>query len=253
MPDIDRLKGTIRSLLALAFRVAILPIRVVVLRLQETRPELRERTATWSWLWQPGWSRSVYESHYRGGADPDGYAVRDYEQGKFRDQLAALGERRFARGLEVGCAEGVFTEKLAGICDELVAVDISDVAAARARERCTGHDGVRVERMNLPFVMPDGTFDLIVCSDVLYLWEGTTLRFGVSAMRRMLRPGGVLLLQHYLGEFGQALNGDQVHERVLASLHEEPELRVLHRERHPDVGPDGAGAGYRIEVLERVA
>ena len=89
--------------------------------------------------------------------------------------MAALEGRRFSRGLEVGCSIGVLTERLAGSCDELVAVD---VVRARGRHRPRAAGGARaveVERCSLPEEAPDGPFDLIVCSEVLYYFDAELL------------------------------------------------------------------------------
>ncbi|BBG05907.1 hypothetical protein PSA01_39060 [Pseudonocardia saturnea] len=56
-----------------------------------------------------------------------------YEQQKYADIIRVLGDRHVTRGLEVGCAEGLFTESLAALCEELVAVDISEIDVPQTR------------------------------------------------------------------------------------------------------------------------
>jgi hypothetical protein len=53
----------------------------------------------------------------------------------------------------------------------------------------------------------------------------------------------VLFTLHYLGDFGQAMRGKEVHDLLVAALG----LEVEHDEAVPDVGPKGAG--YRVTCL----
>ena len=55
-----------------------------------------------------------------------------YEQRKYKETLALL-PRHMGSALEVGCAEGVFTQMLAERADRLLAVDVSQTAIARRR------------------------------------------------------------------------------------------------------------------------
>ena len=84
---------------------------------------------------------------------------------------AALGGRRYKRALEVGCAEGDFTERLLKVSDRVSALDISPVALARARARLGG----RVEFVEADvrlWTPPQGSlFDLLVVADVLYYMD----------------------------------------------------------------------------------
>ncbi len=43
--------------------------------------------------------------------------------------------RRFRSAIEIGCAEGTFTELLAERCEELIAVDFVPLVVERARRR----------------------------------------------------------------------------------------------------------------------
>lgn len=209
-------------------------------------PDVASRVAGWGWLWQPGWGRRHHEEVYGGADDPYGFATKPYELMKYEELLSHLRDRRYARGLEVGCSEGVFTTMLAPLCDELVGTDISEVAVTRARARLDGHAGVRLERRTLPYDFPDGDFDLIVASDVVYFWEPGTVRAGLERFVAQLRPGGVLALLHYLGTFGQPTSAVEVHDQAVA-IGGRAGLHVLHSVVRPDVGPHGAG--YRVDVL----
>jgi SAM-dependent methyltransferase len=162
--------------------------------------------------------RARLELFYAGRDDPYGLAASAIETAKYKHTIDVLDGRRFARALEVGCAAGVFSERLAPFCEELVAVDISAVAVSKARRRLQSIPGAEARRLSIPSQMPEGSFDLIVCSDVLYYWEPHIL---VDALRRFeesLRPGGSLVALHYLGTPGQGtlMTANRVHD-LLAS------------------------------------
>jgi SAM-dependent methyltransferase len=166
-----------------------------------------------------------FEDLYRHRADPWDFATNAYERAKYARTLAALGppERRFGRALEAGCSIGVFTALLAPRCRELVALDASATAVARATERVAPLPHVRVERRVLPEDLPDGPFDLVVCSEILYYWSERLLRRFLTAAESLLAPGGSLLAVHWRPPTRTyPLRGDEVH-RILAD-----QLRLDH-------------------------
>ena len=142
-----------------------------------------------------------------------------------------LGERRFRRALEAGASIGVFTEMLADRCDELLAVDVSERAVAAARRRLSGRGHVRVERRTLPEEMPDGPFDLIVASEVLYYFPREEMLAVLRSFERELAPGGSLLAVHWRRETKTyPLQGDEVHELLAQNT------RLQTRESHHRAG-----------------
>jgi predicted TPR repeat methyltransferase len=160
--------------------------------------------------------REYFEGLYAESGDPWSFETSEYERKKYGRTLAALGDRTFHRVLEAGASIGVFTEMLAGRCDELLAVDVSEQAVAAARERLSGREHVRVERRTLPEEMPEGPFDLIVASEVLYYFPGEEMLAVLHAFERELAPGGALLAVHWRRETRTyPLQGDEVHELLL--------------------------------------
>jgi O-antigen/teichoic acid export membrane protein/protein-L-isoaspartate O-methyltransferase len=108
--------------------------------------------------------------------------------------LERVKQVKFRRALEVGCAEGVFTEMLARRCESLDAVDFAPTALDRARQRLP-HSNIRFELFDVRQDPLPGTFDLVVAMDVLDCIHRP------SAMRRVrdklvaaLEPGGCLLV-----------------------------------------------------------
>lgn len=157
--------------------------------------------------------RSYFEYLYMFSSDPWEYGSSEYEARKYRRTIGAVAGRTFSRALEVGCSIGIFTEMLASRCDELIAVDISELAVRRARQRLAKFSHVNVQRRTLPERLPNGQFDLIVCSEVLYYWNPKLLLSAIRAFETALTSEGMLLAVH--GRFASRtcpLTGDEVHD-----------------------------------------
>jgi SAM-dependent methyltransferase len=153
-----------------------------------------------------------WDEFYETSVDPYGYRTSARQRRRYERTLEALQGRRFARALEVGCSEGVLTEMLAPHCEELLAVDVSEVAVRRARQRVAGLTGVAIERRTLPDELPAGQFDLILCSDVLCYWDRERLLAGLRAFERALAPGGWLLAVHWRPDTPtHTMSGERVH------------------------------------------
>ena len=127
--------------------------------------------------------------------DPWNYGS-DYERLKY-ERTIALVPAGIERALELACAEGRFTAKLASLVGHLTATDISQTALNRAQARCAGLLNVSFKRLDLVAdSLPQG-FDLIVCSEVLYFLSGRDELASVcSRLRDALAQGGRLLSAH---------------------------------------------------------
>jgi predicted TPR repeat methyltransferase len=182
--------------------------------------------------------REYFEGLYAESDDPWNFEASEYEQEKYARTLAVLGELTFRRALEAGASIGVFTEMLAERCDELLAVDVSERAVAAARQRLSGRGNVRVERRTLPEQMPDGPFDLIVASEVLYYFPREEMLTVMRGFERELAPGGILLAVHWRRKTETyPLQGDEVHELLVEHS------RLLNKETV-------VKANYRLDVFE---
>jgi SAM-dependent methyltransferase len=178
--------------------------------------------------------RDYFEDLYEESADPWSFETSDYERKKYECTLESLGGRRFRRALEAGSSIGVFTAMLAPRCDELLAVDTSERAVEIARERLAGYSHVRVERRTLPEEMPEGPFDLIVASEVLYYWPRDVVLEALRSFEELLTPRGSLVAVHWRKETKTyPLQGDEVHELLVghtrlnnAKTIQEPEYRL---------------------------
>ena len=164
-------------------------------------------------------SQAFFEEKYAAAADPWAFATSAYERHRYAMILNALGRRRFQRAFEPGCSIGILTEQLAPMCARLEALDISPTAVSRAQDRCRPLANVTVRRGALPDQMPDGTFDLIVFSEIGYYFDPPALAAIANDLSNRLRSPGVLLAAHWLGTSpDHRLTGDQVHEVLIASI-----------------------------------
>ena len=160
--------------------------------------------------------RDYFENLYEESTDPWGFETSDYERKKYERTLESLGERRFRQAFEAGSSIGVFTAMLAPRCEELLAVDTSEKAFEIARERLAEQSHVRVERRTLPEEMPEGPFDLIVASEVLYYWPREVVLEALRNFEEILVQGGVLVAVHWRMETKTyPLQGDEVHELLV--------------------------------------
>jgi peptidoglycan/xylan/chitin deacetylase (PgdA/CDA1 family)/GT2 family glycosyltransferase len=101
--------------------------------------------------------------------DPWNYH-RAYEQLKYDRTLALIPDGPIGRALELACAEGLFTQRLAPRVGQLVAADISNTALDRARRRCDEAGLTNIDYRQIDFFNESfgSGWDLIVCSEVLY-------------------------------------------------------------------------------------
>lgn len=160
--------------------------------------------------------REYFQKLYAESPDPWGFETSPYERRKYERTLGVLAHRRYRRALEAGCSIGVFTAKLAPLCDELLAVDVSERAVAVARERLADLPHVRVELRTLPEETPAGPFDLIVASEVLYYWPEDVVLAALRRFEEVLEPDGALLAVHWRKETKTyPLQGDEVHELLV--------------------------------------
>ncbi len=181
---------------------------------------------------------AYFEALYGATPDPWNFRSSDYESAKYAATLRALGRGRYGNALEIGCSIGVFTRQLAARCDHLLALDASQTALAEARRECAGLPRVELRCGLVPRDFPSGRFDLIVMSEVLYYLVPGDVDTLAQACLAALRPGGEMLLCHWLGETDYPLSGDEAANRFIDAL--TTPLPVLRQVREP---------AYRLDVL----
>lgn len=184
---------------------------------------------------------AYFEELYAGDPDPWNFAASDYERRKYAATLAALPRPRYASGFEPGCSIGVLTRQLAERCDRLLSVDAAEAPLAAARARNADAPWVEIRRARLPGDWPEeGSFDLIMLSEVLYYLSREDLACVAGHVRRTLRPGGDVVLVHWLPETSYPLTGDAAVAAFLDGT--SPWLRRIGGDRQEL---------YRLDVLTR--
>lgn len=160
-----------------------------------------------------------FERLYRENPDPWGYATSSYEQDKYAATLAALPKGPHGPCLEVGCSIGVFTGLLAPRCERVVAIDFSPRALVLARRHLEGVRNVDLLRASFPEETPPGSWDLIICSEVLYYLQPLALEHAIGWFKSQLSYGANVLAVSWRGVGGdEPATGDQVHDRLVREL-----------------------------------
>lgn len=151
---------------------------------------------------------------YRGTDDPWDFRNSAHERDRIDAVLAALPRTRFRNAIELGCGNGELARRIAPRCDGYTGLDAAERALATARR--TVPDG-RFLRAFLPCTLPDGDYDLILLSEILYFLDPV----GVSDLAGQIEarwPGACLVLVNYRGPSGNLLECEAALALFLASL-----------------------------------
>jgi ubiquinone/menaquinone biosynthesis C-methylase UbiE len=156
---------------------------------------------------------------------------------------AARGKRHV---LEVAAGTGLVTTAIAPVVGELIATDYAArmVEQFQARIQGAGLGNVRCERADLA-ALPFGpaSFDAVVAANVLHLLPD--LEHGLDGLRRVLRPGGILIAPTYLhGETRFA----RILSRLVAATGFPIQRRFTSRSLHAAI----AAAGFQIARTETI-
>ena len=187
---------------------------------------------------RPSLDSANFEDVYARSPDPWGFRTSAYERGKYRATLDILPHPRYRAALEVGCSIGVFTRLLAERCDGLLALDTSRRALDEAARANAGLARVTFREATLPRDFPEGRFDLITLSEVLYYLSRSDLARLAERCLAALEADGHMVLCHWLGETDYPLGGDEAAEFFIAAA--APRWRPVASRRE---------AEYRLDLL----
>jgi SAM-dependent methyltransferase len=147
------------------------------------------------WLSGRGWTAEDFATRYAaGGADAWGYRVSAQHRARADFILAALPAARFERALEVGCAQGFLSERLAAGAGRLIACDISAEAIAQARTNCADVANVEFHVADIRDGFPGAGFDLCLFSDVLYYLSMREIDAVLNEAAEKTRAGGYVFI-----------------------------------------------------------
>lgn len=161
-----------------------------------------------------------FEALYQRDTDPWSVRHSCYERRKRAVLMASLPKAHFGKALELGCGIGETTCLLAPLCSHVIAVDASETAAALCQKRVahTASEKVSVQVLHLPSSWPpcgDGSFGLIVVSELAYYFSESDLSRFIERCMRSLSSPGIWVMCHYKPDFHDRLGStDVIHEQV---------------------------------------
>lgn len=173
--------------------------------------------------------------------EPPGSESRECDHSLHTPLLDILPKERYRLALQLGCADGGLSARLAARCARLLAMDSAPAAVAAAAERHRALDNraldnrvldnveFRCGRLPRDLAETERGFDLIVLADVGCSLRQTELTVLLWHLVERLAPSGDLIARH-LAERGSdhQRSGDQTHAMFTAVLG-----RPLYRQRYP--------------------
>ncbi len=150
-------------------------------------------------------------------------------------------ESKFRHALDLGCSVGTFTAMLSPHCERLTSVDVSQRALDLAKAR--HGDIAEFLRREVPAGWPQGAYDLILFSEVLYFLDAEEIAECANLAARDLMPGGTCVLVNWTGENDLPLDGNAAAGHFMAQL----DMAAWH------IAPPIMGEKYRIDKLTKLA
>ncbi len=178
---------------------------------------------------------------YRNNEDPWSFETSPYEKAKYEATITALPKTHYNNALEIGCSIGVLTAMLAPLCSHLLSTDINETPLQKARQRLQDSPWVTFQQAAIPGDYPNGSFDLVMMSEVGYYLSLDDLKKAKEKIINSLEKDGDLMLVHWLPFVPDyPLSGDEVHELFLVP---DVRLKLINSKREEK---------YRMDVLRRV-
>lgn len=161
-----------------------------------------------------GVGRDHLQALYANGDDPWGFRTSAYEQNKFQATADALLRPSYGSALEVGCGNGELARHIAPRCARYTGVDAVGIALDAARLAVPSGQFLQAF---LPCELPDGPYDLILLSEVLYfLSHDGLLSLGHQITRRW--PAAEVIAVTWLGPSGNPLEGEAALAAFVAAV-----------------------------------
>jgi SAM-dependent methyltransferase len=180
--------------------------------------------------------------------DPWNLETSDYERDKYERQIDLLRSRRYEHALEIGCGNGCFTRKLVTIADNVVAMDISASAIARAREATSEHGSIdfRVANIMECDLRAETSWDLVVMSETIcylgWLYSFFDVAWLAAEIFNATRVGGRFIMANTYGA------GDYLLSPWIIRTYEDLFVNVGYRLESHEIFT-GTKNGVDLEVL----
>lgn len=160
-----------------------------------------------------------------------------YQHRKYDVLVGLLPKRQYTRALDLGTGHGFLARRLIGQVDQVLGIDISQVAVQQATAFHRGVENLSFARANVLDLSSslDGNFDLVVIADVIYYLpkplDDHFLKQLALRIARLLRPGGLCLLaNHY---FSFADSDSRLSRRIHDAFSWSPSLNIVSESRKP--------------------
>jgi SAM-dependent methyltransferase len=141
------------------------------------------------------------------------------------EEIAALVPSRNARALDYGCGEALHAEIVAAACGELALCDGAPSVRAGLAARFASDAKIRVLAPDEVERLPQGALDFIVLHSVAQYLSAEQLRALLVTFRRLVAPGGVVLMSDIIppefsaaADVGALLRFAAAHGFLLAAL-----------------------------------
>jgi SAM-dependent methyltransferase len=119
---------------------------------------------------------------------------KDVHYGDIADQIAAMVPSPSARVLDYGCGEAIHADRVAGRAARLVLSDSAPTVRRVLSTRFAGEPRIEVLSPDEVTKLPDGSFDLIVANSLVQYLTSADLDGLLALWRRLLAPGGALVV-----------------------------------------------------------
>ena len=119
---------------------------------------------------------------------------KDIHYRAIAEQIAAFVPGPQARVLDYGCGEALHAERVAEVAAELFLSDTADGVRAAMTRRFAGNPRIKVLSPKEVEALPDASFELIVSNSVVQYLTQSELEGLLALWRRLLAPGGALIV-----------------------------------------------------------
>jgi ubiquinone/menaquinone biosynthesis C-methylase UbiE len=118
----------------------------------------------------------------------------DVHYRRIADDVVRYVPSRTATVLDFGCGEALHADRIAAAAGRLILIDAAPSVRANLRARFRDHPAIAVRSPQELSMLADRSIDLVVMHSVAQYLSSAELSATLVRLRRLLKPGGLLLL-----------------------------------------------------------